>query len=257
MVSLICEICFKPFEVEPYRSSARFCGMTCKNAGHSKDLFKQKKRTCPVCGKQFHARPSSKQITCSFSCGHVVSRAKILLKPKDCVRRICKMCGKEFFVVPSSDGRMCSKACADASFKRRITLKCKACGNSFEARAHHTKQKFCSRRCRTIGIGKSETDIENIMRLALAAHAIPAIAQFPMDSFIFDFAIPESKIIIECDGSFWHSKPDVISRDARKDRALATLGWRMLRFSDKRIKHHLPECISEVQRSLRTLAPEC
>lgn len=46
-----------------------------------------------------------------------------------------------------------------------------------------------------------------------------------------DFAIPDLKLDIECDGSFWHKK---IS-DRKRDYFLKSKGWQTLRFSDQDI----------------------
>ncbi len=47
-----------------------------------------------------------------------------------------------------------------------------------------------------------------------------------------DFAIPEKKICIECDGKFWHKNKN---KDRRRDYFLKSLGWKTIRFDDKQI----------------------
>jgi len=47
-----------------------------------------------------------------------------------------------------------------------------------------------------------------------------------------DFAIPDSKIIIEVQGAFWHSKPETIDADAYKFAVYQTTGWKPVAWWD-------------------------
>lgn len=49
--------------------------------------------------------------------------------------------------------------------------------------------------------------------------------QFPVGQYFADFAIPDAKVCIECDGSKWHDP----ARDAIRDANLLAMGWRVLR----------------------------
>lgn len=57
--------------------------------------------------------------------------------------------------------------------------------------------------------------------------------QFPIDRFFADFAIEDLKIVIECDGEHWHKDTE---KDNERQRLIESLGWTVLRFSEKRIK---------------------
>lgn len=45
---------------------------------------------------------------------------------------------------------------------------------------------------------------------------------------VADFYIPETNTIIECYGKYWHSKPEYIIRDERKNKHLISLGYKLL-----------------------------
>ncbi len=60
-----------------------------------------------------------------------------------------------------------------------------------------------------------------------------------------DFAIPESNLLIECDGSYWHKNK---KRENLRESRLKELGWDVIRFSDSEIKSDLMGCADKVCR---------
>lgn len=60
--------------------------------------------------------------------------------------------------------------------------------------------------------------------------------QFPILGFFVDFANPQMKIAIECDGKNWHDPV----KDAKRDAALLDIGWTVFRFTGKEC-NELPE----------------
>jgi len=65
--------------------------------------------------------------------------------------------------------------------------------------------------------------------------------------YFVDFAIPENKIAIECDGSYWHK--DIEKDRIRQDR-IESLGWTVLRFTEEEVNKDLKSCGLEVKRIL-------
>jgi len=113
--------------------------------------------------------------------------------------------------------------------------------------------KYCSRICRTVDIGKTESYIEKAFAAGLAAAGIRAQAQYGIGPYVVDFAIQELQIVIECDGDYWHSQPECIKRDRRKDTYLAARGWRVLRFSETAINTDMEQCLMRVKSVLAEL----
>jgi SPP1 gp7 family putative phage head morphogenesis protein len=62
-----------------------------------------------------------------------------------------------------------------------------------------------------------------------------------------DYSIPGTRILIECDGEYWHKK---VRKDAVRQLHLENLGYTVLRFSGRDIKHDLAGCGLEVLRVL-------
>jgi len=55
-----------------------------------------------------------------------------------------------------------------------------------------------------------------------------AIMEYPIYDYCVDIAIPNLKIAVEYDGSYWHDK----KKDNIRDKLLKKMGWETLRFED-------------------------
>jgi very-short-patch-repair endonuclease len=252
LIEKTCEICVRAFQVEPYRATARFCSRSCQAAGHSKELLKPEERRCRYCEIVFVVTPSSEKIYCTRKCASKAHGAKVTGTHLSTVyiSSICPICAKSFSARKTLYQKFCSRKCANVSYQRTITLSCQICEKPFTVRAKLSDQKFCSRTCRTIGIGKTESYIERAFAAGLESVGIEAHAQYPIGPYTLDFAIPERRIVIECDGNYWHSRPECIKRDRRKDKFLTARGWDVLRFSETDINAELNECLLRVRQAL-------
>lgn len=99
--------------------------------------------------------------------------------------------------------------------------------------------------------GLHKTDIEVIMENALKENNIEVIPQFPIRckyGYILDFAIPELKIDIECDGEHYHTKGNL--RDNSRNWVLRGMGWSILRFRGKEIKKDINLCIERIKTNI-------
>ena len=86
------------------------------------------------------------------------------------------------------------------------------------------------------------------MANALEENNIEAVEQWPIRSkhgYSLDFAIPELKICIECDGEHWHKIGN--SHDRKRNWFLRGKGWSILRFRGKEIKDDLNKCVDKVK----------
>lgn len=64
--------------------------------------------------------------------------------------------------------------------------------------------------------------------------------------FFIDFAFENHKIAIEIDGS-QHLEETRKERDNQKDELLVSLGWKVIRFTEKEIKINLDNCINTIE----------
>jgi very-short-patch-repair endonuclease len=88
----------------------------------------------------------------------------------------------------------------------------------------------------------SATVIEMKMMEVLDAMGLKYEYQYVIENWITDFALPDKKLVIECDGDYWHSLPKAMIQDGLKFRRLRELGWKYIRFSESNIEKDLPLC---------------
>lgn len=66
-----------------------------------------------------------------------------------------------------------------------------------------------------------------------------------------DAAWPEARVAVELDGAAFHGSREQRERDLRRDTALATMGWVVLRFSYRRLTTDPEGCRREIEAVLR------
>ena len=75
----------------------------------------------------------------------------------------------------------------------------------------------------------------------------------PNQKYQLDAAMPEIKLGIEADSRKFHSNPEDVERDQRRDMELATQGWTILRFTEEEIdnkQHEVVKVIFDVIKKL-------
>jgi very-short-patch-repair endonuclease len=191
---------------------------------------KSQKRRCLICGKQFIAKnfllKQGFGIYCSRKCQHETYPKKI--------RKICIQCGKRFVVWPAKadKAKFCSKKCSDDYKRDYVKSICKNCGKTFSlSRSNFNRGRgsFCSRDCFFRYRGPSS--LEEKMERALVLARIKFRREVKFQRFYVDFLIESKKLIIECDGEYWHMNSRIQERDKRKERLLNSLGYLVFRFS--------------------------
>jgi len=76
---------------------------------------------------------------------------------------------------------------------------------------------------------KGRTDIEIKMAEMLNANHVQFTEQVALyDRWVADFVISGTKVVIFCDGIYWHSKPSVVAKDKGQTNYLTKCGWCVL-----------------------------
>ena len=75
-------------------------------------------------------------------------------------------------------------------------------------------------------------------------HGFQFLRQFSIDDYIVDFICRKLKLIIEIDGYSHNFK---YSEDIRRDIKLNNLGYKVIRFSEKRIRYDLDNVAAEIE----------
>ncbi len=74
--------------------------------------------------------------------------------------------------------------------------------------------------------------------------------QHPVDRYILDFACVKARLGVEVDGAT-HAEDDELARDARRDSALKSLGWDVLRVQNEDIYRFLEGVLDQIDDRLR------
>jgi very-short-patch-repair endonuclease len=71
--------------------------------------------------------------------------------------------------------------------------------------------------------------------------------QVPIGRYIVDFCAPSARLVVEVDGGYHRERARA---DARRDRALEALGYRVVSVSASQVEHHLPQAIAAILAAL-------
>lgn len=74
------------------------------------------------------------------------------------------------------------------------------------------------------------TPIESAAWQSIRHHGLPFLPQYPIGRYFADFADPDTKIVIECDGRAFHQD---MEKDAARDRDMAASGWTVFRLTGR------------------------
>lgn len=135
----------------------------------------------------------------------------------------------------------------------KIKRNCLVCGCEMSVKRNWIKRgvgKFCSRRCSGIWqvkhIPKKDTSIEIAMEKELIKRGMPYLKQCPIEGVaLVDFLLP-NKIVVQCDGIFWHSMEDHKKRDTNQDFVLGFKGYTVFRFTGTEIRKSVSKCVDKV-----------
>lgn len=111
--------------------------------------------------------------------------------------------------------------------------------HTVEAKA---KMRFAAARRIQRDMNKRDTTPELVVKAWLDKRGVEYEQQFriPGERFVFDFAIPSRRILIEVDGCYWHGcercglkgHPENRINDALKNELAKSVGWKLLRVKE-------------------------
>lgn len=224
----------------------QYCSRPCRDQNPDRKqryslLFRQiPDRQCVVCGATF--RPAQRTMNngtpvecCSAACAHIKARKH----QRDDITH-CLICNRALTSRQiSNQGRYCSRSCQGEGLRQR-----------HEQPEYKAFMREHGARCAARG-QQAPTRIELAMADALNVARVRYVYQFEYGNRygiigVADFAIPEAMVIIECDGEYWHGRPETQQRDHQKDAYLKACGYTVLRFSEREIKQDVEACVQVV-----------
>jgi len=96
-----------------------------------------------------------------------------------------------------------------------------------------------------------ETTIETLLYRELERRNVPFARQQVIDGrYLVDALITGARIVIECDGDYWHSLPGRPEQDAKRQKYLQSRGYVVLRFSEAVLRADIAACGQKVVEAL-------
>lgn len=243
-----CRRCGK--EWRDYYPDRTHCSRACRDA----DRQKRVSVVCQQCSTSFEVavhRTDTAQY-CSRACKHAAMVVRVALT--------CQTCAATYFRDASRAvrSRYCSATCQAAgrrTGRTTVALTCEECGQSYQKQVSAAaRSRFCSRSCRTIWVvkhsSKRGTSIERAVAALLDADSVVYEPQKHIGVYLCDFYIPSARLVIECDGTYWHSKAEQVFKDVRRDAWLKSHGYQVLRLSEDKINTDLDWCRAQIHRFL-------
>lgn len=203
-------------------------------------------KSCEYCGKvvELHPYRANTFRYCSWSC-----RSKANPHPHSRVIKVCGYCGKSFEVHKSREHKAnyCSYSCRSKSimgegetarfWKGGIKPKvCPVCHKEFIP-PFRNPNIYCSQSCYRKA---RPTSIEAAIWSVLQSLRIDFETEKRFSLYLVDIYIPSKRLAVECDGDYWHLKSQ--ERDRRKDKYLRSLGVKVLRLSETKIRSDIEGC---------------
>ena len=112
-------------------------------------------------------------------------------------------------------------------------------------------QALLAERAHFMRRNSTETESQLWRKLSGKRLGIAFKRQIPIDRYIVDFLAPAERLVVEVDGA-GHSLRR--TADARRDRTLQRLGYRVLRIDAELVRCNLAEAVALIVAALRELA---
>jgi hypothetical protein len=106
--------------------------------------------------------------------------------------------------------------------------------------------------------GLAESPMESEARLAMIDGGLPPpMLQYEIidgngELRRVDFAWPEERVAVEYDGMDWHSGPDAMRRDRRRQVALQDVGWIVIPIVFEDVRYRAWDFVARIDRQLRS-----
>lgn len=281
MIKKFCLACGNEFLVLPYRKySAKFCSRKCKHA------FNRTNKKCLFCSRLFVTANYLGRRYCSRKCADEAKKKRIAKTCLICGKKYevqkyaknSKYCGIECRnkgISKTLIGRF--KGEKNPSYKEKIIKICGYCGNEFRIYPYRKNTaNYCSIRCSKLDTSKETrkkiaesikklqkenpkihpnyilaqkghtTQIEKLIKDELIRRRLKFETQYRVLNYWVDFAFPNIKLAVECDGGRWHSTEEQILKDKKRDKILTNMGWIVLRFKEKDIINNTKGVVNKI-----------
>lgn len=196
----------------------------------------EQKWICNKCGHETTERPKNRNSTC-VNCrkgryqGWNRCECGKWFHPERLAQKYCsKECGNKYKAKGGKKGKHYPH-----TQRARVGV-CPVCGKEYRARGDfkERRQIYCSHDCYMRS--RLETTPEKTMRAFLDKMGEEYKQEFKIGNFWADFYLPRRNAVIEVDGDYWHSLPEIKEKDSRKDKYLKSKGINVLHIKECELK---------------------
>jgi len=227
--------------VSQRKNGGKYCSKEC----HNQSMKSHLKSECEQCKKIFSITPTDVKLGRGKFCSKECYNDARTRKSK------CGTCGVVFKSLPSKKRKYCSLACSSKAQKKRVARECTWCGMAFTVKPVTIKRghgKFCSQTCRANynlkhNVVYKGTSIEKAIESELIKLGINYESQARIGRYLCDFYINDWNLVVECDGDYWHSLPENIQRDKKKDNWMKENGYNIIRLKESEIRKDAEACL--------------
>ena len=107
------------------------------------------------------------------------------------------------------------------------------------------KMEYTLKRVRAVP-KQERTSIEIITKEKLDELNVEYIEQKRIGVYQLDFFLPSYNLDLECDGDYWHSKPEVVKRDKVRDKFMKNKGYNVARMTGTEIRENIDEKLNKI-----------
>ncbi len=271
--TITCAVCGAGFQVSPYFASGPRMRKYCSRKCSSTASIRETEHTCQQCGIIFQQKSFARNpgLFCSPTCLHEHRRQAL---PVEDIIRLYQSgltiyeIGKRFSV---SGATIQYRLKTNGVARRDASTRFMGANNPMSGRTHTTesRQKIRAANAKQFSqpaarqrhaeltaqqiadgrTGKTNNSLEKRCAAILDQAKVTYKQGFRVGRFAFDFYLPDSNILVECDGTFWHADPrrypdrDCLSRvqqhnvenDRRKNALAAEEGFILCRLWEQDI----------------------
>lgn len=253
-VNKICLFCGKSFESAKWLNKS-FCSRKCLDESKKRRVTKK----CQLCGKEYEVQKYLDKTSkyCSFECRNegvpkgLIGRFRGIKSPSykgGKIWKTCKHCGKIFKVhqYRKNTANHCSVSCSklDTSEKTRKQIAESIKKLQKENPKIHPNYILAQK--------GHVTQIERLVKDELNRRNLTFKIQYHLLSYWIDFAFPEIKLAVECDGKRWHSTKENIIKDNKRDERIRNKGWIVLRLKESEILKDVKKEANKIENFINT-----
>lgn len=94
------------------------------------------------------------------------------------------------------------------------------------------------------------TSIERRITREMTRQGLHFVVHQRFGYYTADIYLPDHRVVVECDGDYWHNLPGRREHDAKRDAWFARRGIRTFRLAEHEINRSAARCVERIRKAL-------